>query len=137
MSELVGRGTNTQGLLPGLPIPALGMGKGTVEGISPPRWVALSALALDTCEGRLHGALSSQRVESEMNGKCQKGQLLPGGIGQWAGLGFPQICTVQKENYLGQDLGPLWVETRGVWGHKGVFEAEPGAWAPLQHLDSH
>lgn len=114
MSELVGQGGNTQGLLPGLPIPALGMGKGTVEGISPPRWVALSALALDTCKGRLHGALSSQRVESEMNGKCQKGQLLPGGIGQWAGLGFPQICTVQKENYLGQDLGPLWVETRGV-----------------------
>lgn len=109
-----------------------------IEGISPLRWVAVSALALDTCEEKLHGALSSQEsMESETNGQCQKGKLLPGGIGQWAGLGCPQICTLQKENDLGQDLGPLWVEARGIWGHKGVSEAEPEIQAPLQHLDFH
>lgn len=35
-------------LLPGLPVPVFGMGKDMVELISPPRWVAASALALDT-----------------------------------------------------------------------------------------
>lgn len=106
----MGVGGNTQELLSGLPIPGFGMGKGTVEGISPPRWVAGSALALGTCEEKLPGALSSQEaVESETDGKCQKGQLLPGGIGQWAGSGCPQVCTLQRKNYLGQGLGPLWV----------------------------
>lgn len=97
-----GVGGNTQGLLPGLPIPGFGMGKGTDEGISPPRWVAVSALALDACEEKLHGALSSQEaVQSERFGKCQKGQLLPGGTGQWQWLGVSSnMHSVEKKTTL-------------------------------------
>lgn len=103
-------GENAQRFLPELPIPGFGMGKGTVEGISPPRWVVVFALALDTCEEKLPGALSSQEaLESETDGKCPKGQLLPGGIGQWAGSGCPQMCSLQRKNHLGQALEPLWV----------------------------
>lgn len=64
---------------------------------------AVSASALDACEEKL---LSSQALERETNGNCQKGQLL---VASGSGLGCPQICTQQKENCLGQELAPLWV----------------------------
>ena len=96
-------------LLPGLPIPVFGMGKDTVEVISPPRWVAASALALDAYEEALPGAVSGQEgMESETDEKCRSGQLLPGGMGQQAGSeASSNVCALQKKNFLGRGLAAL------------------------------
>lgn len=82
-------GGNTQGFLPGLPIPGFGMGKGTDEGISPPRWVAESALALDTWEEKLHGARRPWGVQGMGNARRNNSCLVALGSGlAWSALKY-------------------------------------------------
>lgn len=60
-------------------------------------------------EEELPGAISGwEAVESEMDGKCQDGRLLPGGVGQQAGSGASSnVCALQKKNFLWRGLAPL------------------------------
>lgn len=71
----------------GIPIPFSGMGEDVVEVISHPRYVAASALALDTYEEELPGAISSRRLWKTK----RVGNAETGGVGWQAGLGLPQM----------------------------------------------
>lgn len=91
-------------LLPGLPIPGFGMGKDMVEVISPPTWVAASALALDTLRrSSLEPSVAGKLWKVKWMGNAKTAGSCQVVWGSRLAQGLPQMCALcRRKTSLGE-----------------------------------